>query len=49
MGKTNLHEAVAGPPLTLTADLLIGAGGHKKVYVHPRGESLCVKVLHYGE
>ena len=49
MWNQTLHEAVIGPPLTLTADLLIGAGGHKKVYVHPRDESRCVKILHYGE
>lgn len=42
-------EAVTGPPLALTEDLLIGVGGHKKVYVHPDDETLCVKVLHYGE
>ena len=42
-------EAVTGPPLALTEDLLIGVGGHKKVYVHPYDETLCVKVLHYGE
>ena len=48
MWNQTLHETVTGPPLTLTADLLIGAGGHKKVYVHPQDESLCVKVLHYG-
>ena len=33
MWNQTLHEAVTSPPLTLTADLLIGAGGHKKVYV----------------
>ena len=42
-------EAVTGPPLALTEDFLIGVGGHKKVYVHPDDETLCVKVLHYGE
>ena len=42
-------EAVTGPPLALTEDLLIGVGGHKKVYVHPYDETLCVKVLHHGE
>lgn len=42
-------EAVTGPPLALTENLLIGVGGHKKVYVHPYDETLCVKVLHYGE
>ena len=42
-------EAVTGPPLAFTEDLLIGVGGHKKVYVHPDDETLCVKVLHYGE
>ena len=42
-------EAVTGPPLALTEELLIGVGEHKKVYVHPDDETLCVKVLHYGE
>lgn len=42
-------ESVTGPPLALTEDLLIGVGEHKKVYVHPDDETLCVKVLHYGE
>lgn len=42
-------ESVTGPPLALTEELLIGVGEHKKVYVHPDDETLCVKVLHYGE
>ena len=42
-------ESVTGPPLALTENLLIGVGEHKKVYVHPDDETLCVKVLHYGE
>ena len=36
-------------PLVLTGARLIGEGGHKRVYVHPGDDSLCVKILLHGE
>lgn len=31
--------------LELNEDLVIGAGGHKKVYIDPRDNKRCVKIL----
>ncbi len=36
-------------PLVLADARIIGEGGHKRVYVHPGDESLCVKILLHGE
>ncbi len=36
-------------PLVLTDARVIGEGGHKRVYVHPGDDSLCVKILLHGE
>ncbi len=36
-------------PLVLTEARVIGEGGHKRVYVHPGDDSLCVKILLHGE
>ena len=31
--------------LELNEDLVIGAGGHKKVYIDPRDNKRCIKIL----
>lgn len=32
--------------ITLTEDLFYGNGRHKKCYVHPTNENLCVKIAY---
>lgn len=35
--------------IILSDDMLIGMGGHKKVYRHPDDPALCIKILIAGE